>query len=319
MRIGYRTIKTAVATPLAIWIAELMQLDNFVSAGIIAVLCIQTTRKRSFLSAWHRFGACLIAMLYGFIIFEIVGYHPISIGLLMLVFIPTTIKLCLTPGIVTSSVILLHLYSSSDVTWALVWNELLLISIGIGTALLLNLYMPSLDSKLQVLRKKVERNFQLILEEIAFYLHEGKQTWTGKEITETERLLLQADLLVSRDAENHLLREEHPYQEYFNMRKKQFELIKRMLPIISQMSDFNEQSDRVGSFFDDLAESVDPSNSAYLHLETVENLKKQFQADDLPKTRQEFESRANLFQVLHEIEEFIEIKKEQTPKDITNT
>ncbi|WP_254593418.1 aromatic acid exporter family protein, partial [Terribacillus sp. AE2B 122] len=32
MKIGYRTIKTAVGTPLAIWIAELLQLENSVSA-----------------------------------------------------------------------------------------------------------------------------------------------------------------------------------------------------------------------------------------------------------------------------------------------
>lgn len=317
MKIGYRTIKTAIATPLAIWLAELFQLDNFVSAGIIAVLCIQTTRKRSFLSAWHRFGSCLIAMIYSFVIFETVGYHPISIGLLLLVFIPTTIKLNLTPGIVTSSVILLHLYSAASITWELIFNEVLLIAIGIGTALLLNLYMPSLESKLHSLQKKVEKNFQQILEEIAIYLHEGKKTWTGKELIETEKLLRQADLFVSRDAENHLLREEHPYKDYFEMRKKQFDLLKRMLPVISQMNEFTEQADRIGCFFDDLAEAVQPGNNDKKHLDSVDDLKKQFKEDDLPKTREEFESRANLFQLLHEIEEYLEIKKARTPEKLT--
>lgn len=317
VKIGYRTIKTAIATPLAIWVAEIFQLNNFVSAGIIAVLCIQTTRKRSLLSAWHRFGACLIAMAYSFLIFETIAYHPISIGLVLLVFIPTTIKLNLTPGIVTSSVILLHLYSSEHITWDLILNEVLLIVIGIGSALLLNLYMPSLDSKLQTLRKKVEKNFQQILEEIAVYLHEGKKTWTGKEIAETEKLFRQADLLVSRDTENHLLREEHPFKDYFNMRKKQFDLLKRMLPVISQMNKFNQQADRIGSFFDDLAEAVHPGNTAEQHLESVEEIKREFEADDLPKTREEFESRANLFQLLHEIEEYLEIKKERTPEKLT--
>lgn len=317
VKIGYRTIKTAIATPLAIWLAELFQLDNFVSAGIIAVLCIQTTRKRSILSAWHRFGACLISMLYSFVIFETVGYHPISIGLLLLVFIPTTIKLNLTPGIVTSSVILLHLYSATSITWQLIFNEVSLIAIGIGSALLLNLYMPSLESKLNSLRKKVEKNFQQILEEIAIYLHEGKKTWTGKELIETEKLFRQADLFVSRDAENHLLREEHPYKDYFEMRKKQFDLLKRMLPVISQMNEFTEQADRIGSFFDDLAEAVQPGNDAKKHLDSVDDLKKQFEEDDLPKTREEFESRANLFQLLHEIEEYLEIKKARTPKNLT--
>lgn len=319
MKIGYRTLKTAIATPLAIWLAELLQLHNFVSAGIIAILCIQTTRKRSFLSAWHRFGACIIAMIYSYLIFELIGYHPIAIGLLLLLFIPTTIHLNLTPGIVTSSVILLHLYSSTHITWELIWNEFLLIVIGIGSALLLNVYMPSLDTKLNTLRKKLESNFVLILEEIALYLHEGRKTWTGKEIAEVEKLFKQAELLVARDVENHLLRDEHPFKLYFIMRKEQFLLLKRMLPLISQLNELNTQADRIGEFFDHLAASVHPGNTANQHLADIKDLKQQFEADPLPKTRAEFEARANLFQLLHEIEEYLLIKKELTPEKLTNT
>ncbi|MED4305538.1 aromatic acid exporter family protein, partial [Bacillus licheniformis] len=45
--------------------------------------------------------------------------------------------------IVTSSVIILHLYMSEGITLSLVWNEFLIIITGIGVALLMNLYMPS--------------------------------------------------------------------------------------------------------------------------------------------------------------------------------
>ncbi|WP_231572532.1 aromatic acid exporter family protein, partial [Halobacillus sp. BBL2006] len=67
MKIGYRTIKTAIGTPFAIWVAQMLQLDNFASAGILTILCIQITRKRSFLSAWHRFSACIVAMVFSFV------------------------------------------------------------------------------------------------------------------------------------------------------------------------------------------------------------------------------------------------------------
>ena len=46
--IGYRTIKTAVGTAIAIFIAQQFGLDNFASAGILTILCIQVTKKRIF-------------------------------------------------------------------------------------------------------------------------------------------------------------------------------------------------------------------------------------------------------------------------------
>ncbi|MCT2537471.1 aromatic acid exporter family protein [Aquibacillus koreensis] len=314
MRIGYRTIKTAIGTPLAIWLAELLQLDHSVSAGIITLLCIQPTRKRSFQSSWHRFGACLLAMLFSTIIFELIGYQPLSIGILLLLFIPTTVKLHLSPGIVTSSVILLHFYTAEQVTLHLFINELLIITIGIGIALLLNLYMPSLETNLKQMQEQVEKNFSIILREIAIYLREGKQTWTGKEITETENLLDKAERTVVRDLENHLLRDRHPFYDYFIMRKKQFDLLKRMLPLVSQMSGLYEQSYKMANLFEELADAIHPGNTAIIHLKTVRSLKQAFEEDDLPKTRQEFETRANLFRLLHEIEQYLILKKNSTPR-----
>ncbi|WP_186578281.1 aromatic acid exporter family protein [Aquibacillus kalidii] len=314
MKIGYRTLKTAIGTPLAIWIAELMQLDNYVSAGIITLLCIQPTRKSSFLTSWHRFGACVLSMLFAFIIFELIGYHPLAIGILLLLFIPTTIPLQLSPGIVTSSVILLHLYSSKNITLSLILNEFFIITIGIGVALVLNLYMPSLDTNLKRMQEKVEDNFRIILQEIGSYLRNGNQAWNGKEITETETLLKDAERLVLRDIENHLLRGKHSFRDYFAMRSRQFELLRRMIPLASQMTVLYEQSYRIADFLEELAEAVHPGNTAMTHLQTLRKLRREFEQSELPKTRIEFESRANLFRLLHEIEQYLVLKKNSTPR-----
>lgn len=44
---GYRTLKTAVGAGLAIWLADLFQLQFSTFAGIIVIMCIERTRKRS--------------------------------------------------------------------------------------------------------------------------------------------------------------------------------------------------------------------------------------------------------------------------------
>src|SRR5690625_7510835 len=90
VKIGYRTIKTAIGAPIAISIAQLLGLTNFVSAGILTILCIQPSRTKSVLSAWHRFAACILASIFSFVFLEAIGYNPLVVGLMLALFIPVT-------------------------------------------------------------------------------------------------------------------------------------------------------------------------------------------------------------------------------------
>lgn len=155
-KIGYRTLKTAIGTTISISIAKLIGLDSFASAGILTILCIKVTRKKSLESSWERFIACVVGILFSFVFFEGIGYHPLTIGVLLLFFIPTVVAVKAKDGIVTSTVIILHIFSAGKVTLDLIINELGLIVIGIGIALLVNLYMPSVDKQLRYTNKKLK-------------------------------------------------------------------------------------------------------------------------------------------------------------------
>ncbi|MBB6455357.1 uncharacterized membrane protein YgaE (UPF0421/DUF939 family) [Salirhabdus euzebyi] len=316
MKIGYRTLKTAIGAPIAIFIAQLLQLDNYISAGILTILCIQVTRKRSVLSAWYRFAACMLGMAFSFLIFETLGYEPYAIGILLFIFIPVTVMLKITEGIVTSSVIILHLYGAGFVTFELLLNEVVLISVGIGTALLLNMYMPSLESELKKMQEQVEENFQKILKEIAHFLRTGDESWTGKEFTETAFILDEALGLAYRDVENHLLRSHHQFYHYFQMRTKQFEILERILPLISRIPEVSKQSVKISTFFSELAEGVNPGNTAVIFLHQLKEIREEFREGSLPSTREEFEARANLFTLLNEIEQYLIIKRSFKKSDV---
>ena len=240
-KIGYRTIKTAVGTSLAIIIAQFFHLEFFVSAGIITILCIQNSKKKSLRSASDRFIACSLSILFSFIFFEGIAYHPLVIGLMLLLFIPVTVIFKVNAGIVTSSVILLHIYSKGNMTWGIVFNELGLIVIGIGVALLVNLYMPSLDQELRTYQQEIEENFRSMLKEIAQYLRTNDSSWDGKEIADTVKILEKAKSLAFRDVENHFVRGENYYYRYFKIREKQLEIIERTLPLITAIDLVLEQ------------------------------------------------------------------------------
>ncbi|MBM7693223.1 uncharacterized membrane protein YgaE (UPF0421/DUF939 family) [Peribacillus deserti] len=307
-RIGYRTLKTAIGTAMAISLAQVAGLNNFASAGILTILCIQVTKKRSLRTSWDRLLACLIAMGFSAFFFEMLGYNPLVIGIMLLLFIPVTVALHVQGGIVTSSVIILHFYSSAHVTWSLFYNEVLLIVIGIGVALVMNLYMPSVDNKLMSYQEQVENNFHVIFKEIVHYLRTNETVWTGKEITETSKLLNDAKSLASKEIENRVLRNEDIFYVYFSMRQKQFEIIERLLPLVSSIPATIEQGKKIAIFIEELSEHIHPYNTAYVYLDKLAALRREFRDMELPKTREEFEIRASLLQLINELEQYLVIK-----------
>ncbi|CAH2716347.1 hypothetical protein BACCIP111895_03532 [Neobacillus rhizosphaerae] len=306
--IGYRTIKTAAGTAASIFIAQQLGLDNFASAGILTILCIQVTKRRSLRTAWDRFLACVLAMPFSAIFFEGIAYHPIVIGLMLLFFIPTLVMLKAKDGVVTSSVIILHIYMAHKISWANFSNELGVITVGIGVALLINLYMPSVDYKLKDYQRKIEGNFKIIFAELVRYLRTGDSNWDGKEITESARLLDEAKMLALIDVENHFLREENIYFHYFKMREKQFEIIERVLPIVTSITNTVKQGKMVADFLEELSENIHPGNTAYIYIDKLSEMKKEFEEMELPKTREEFETRAALLQLVNEMNDYLIIK-----------
>lgn len=308
MKIGYRTIKTAIGVPIAIFIAQFIGLSNFTSPAILTILCIKPSRKKSFISAWHRFSACILGIVLSFILFEFISYNPLVVGLLLIVFIPLTVLLNITQGIVTSSVIILNLYRNGHIDISLIGEQIMIIIIGIGLALLLNLYMPSLEHKLQEYQEDLEDKIQKILLEIAIYIRDENSLWDGKELLEASDILDQASILVATDKENHVLRNEHTYYEYFMMRRKQLDLLRSMIPLVSKIDHVDLISDKIARFFEELSGAVSPQNTATIFLEQLSELREVFREGELPTTREEFEIRANLFRLLHEIEAYLNIK-----------
>ncbi|MBA2870017.1 uncharacterized membrane protein YgaE (UPF0421/DUF939 family) [Anoxybacillus calidus] len=307
-KIGYRTVKTAIGTAVSISLAQYFGLHNFVSAGIITILCIQVTKKKSLRTAWARFLACITAMAFSFIFFEGIGYYPVSIALLLLVFIPTTVMLKATEGIATSSVILLHFYAAKQFTLSLIMNELSLIIIGIGVALLVNMYMPSVEKQLKEYQRIIEDLFRIIFKEIVKYLRTNESDWDGKELMLTADLLQKAKTLALRNVENRLLRNEDYYYRYFCMREKQFEIIERLLPLVTSITYTVEQRNIVADFIDELSDAIHPGNTADKFIQQLREMKKRFEVMELPKTREEFEERAALLHFVKEMEQYLIIK-----------
>jgi uncharacterized membrane protein YgaE (UPF0421/DUF939 family) len=310
MKIGYRVIKTAIGMPLAMGLAEWLGLQFYVSAGMLTILCIQPTKKRSYQTAWERLAACFIAMGLSFAIFETIGYHLLSLSLLLLVLIPLLVHLKLKDGIMTSMVIILHFFLLKHIDLKTMINETMLLVIGIGIAVLVNMHMPNVEKDLEQIRIEIERNFKTILKEFASYLRDGNSDWDGKEITETSNLLKKAKELALKDIENHLNDANYSYYRYFEIRGKQFEILERIAPTVSSLNNCCIQGYVIAHFLDKLADAVHPGNTAHIFLDELEHMRQEFKKSPLPVTREEFETRAALLHFVNEMRRYLLIKRD---------
>lgn len=309
-KVGYRTLKTAIATPLSMAIAQSLGVSNVATAGILTMLCIQPSRRRSFETAADRFLACLLAIAFSAVFFEVFGYSAVVLSVLLMVFIPTTIFFKIERGIFTSTVITLNIYLFESFNLNFITNQLYLIIIGIGTGFLINLYMPSLDKKLDQLKKSIEVRFLIIFRQISRIIKgEEKYVWHRSEIEELEDLFEEATELVKRDRENRMYGKKHSYSDYFQMRKYQFELLKGVLVLIDKLPSKAEINTEVALFIDDLSQAVHTDDTAIFYLDELKILKEKFKQIELPKDYKDFEAKSILFQLLQEIERYLNVKR----------
>ncbi|KEO84632.1 hypothetical protein EL26_03705 [Tumebacillus flagellatus] len=311
MKIGFRTVKTALGSALSIYVAGWLGLEFYSFAGILTILCLRETVKRSYRDAWERFCACLIGITYAVLAFHLIGFHPWVIGLILLFLIPTAVLFKVQGSVLTACVIILHMFMAQHVGLSMVFNELKLVAVGIGSALLMNSYMPNREKELIKYQTQIESNFKTIFRQIARFLREGATDWEGREITETADILRDALKTALHDIENHVLRVETRYYAYFLMRSRQFEIIERIMLTLSAFEGAYDQGRKVADYLDEMSKYIAPGTKELVQtrLNQLYALQEAFKQDELPQNRHEFENRAMLLHFIHDMERYLKIKQ----------
>ncbi|MET1013685.1 MAG: aromatic acid exporter family protein, partial [Paenisporosarcina sp.] len=264
---------------------------------------------KSVRAVYSRIISSVIGVGFAFIFFEGISYHPIVFGLILLLFIPTLVSLKFQDGFVSSVVILLHLFDAKSLSLSLFWNEAQLMAVGFGVALIVNMYMPSIEKDLKKYLIELEALYSKIFHEIALYLRNGDSSWDGKELVQVAEVIEKGKALAYQDVENHLNRRENLYYLYFDMREEQFEIIERVLPKITALPVTISHSHHVGEFMEDLANHVHSGNTAHTFISKLDVVKEEFSKMPLPKDHESFLAMAALYQFIEEMEQYLRIKR----------
>lgn len=313
--IGIRIIKTAVATVIAIYIATYFSLNFALSAGLLAVLGVDITKRRSLLNILHRILASILGLLVASFLFDIIGFYIWMIGIYILFAYPVLAKMKLKDGIVTSSVIVFHVFSEQSIHYEVILNEIWLLLIGLGSATLINfLYMPKVEKDLKSARMEVENLLSEIFNQMSVHLKDTSTIWQGKELIEVEKKINEGLGLATRFSENNLFRQENGWLHYFQMRDRQMESVNKMVGLVAQVYESIPQGKMTAAVFDELIKEVKEEYYSGRILDDLNHVETLFRDMELPKTRKEFEVRSAILQLCFELKDYLNVAKKEKKK-----
>ncbi|HEL2201314.1 TPA: aromatic acid exporter family protein [Streptococcus suis] len=308
MSLSLRTIKLIFATVLAIYLATALGLSYATAAGIIAILSVLDTRKSSFKMARNRLFSTLLALTIAVLTFALFGFGIWTLGIYLALYVPLAYRFNWEAGIAPSTVLVTHLLLEQDISLIFLGNELTLFLIGAGLALLFNLYMPSQEKKIQAYHDQVEDLLKQILLRFEAFLLNGDGRNEAELITQLDKTLDEALKVVYLDRHNQLFQQTNYQVHYFEMRAAQNKILRTMAGNINKCLLEGRENVILSSLFERAAQQLSRENSAKELLLDIELFHATFRERPLPQTRGEFETRATLFQLLHDMEAFIRLK-----------
>ncbi len=306
-------LKAGLGSAVAIILAESIGLLYSPSAGIITLLTIQDTKKETLDVAAKRIISFILAVTISYIMFNNFGYNPWVFGGFIFVFVGLSYFFNLKEGISMNAVLMTHFLIEKRVDLSLFTNEAMILGLGMVIGILINLIMPNYKKEIIRRQEILEEEIKKILKTMALALMEKTDSLVqGSVVIEFNILDRYLDELLQKaydDAGNTLLSDTRYLISYLEMRRQQIEVLKDIGRKITEIPVFLQQSIPLADFIDEISESFHEMNNAIGLLESLNKLYSYYKQDKLPITREEFEYRAELFQILKDFEYFLQIKR----------
>lgn len=304
------TIKISLIAIIATWIGYAVGIQNYLTVGVIGILSVQVTKFDSLKSGLIRFLNAFYALGLSFVLFLIFGIEIWVFAVFMVIFIFTSFLMKLELGMVPSIVLISHVFNSTQLSWGLFFEELNIMLIAIGVALIINLIYPQFWLKSVI--KELKYADQLTrdhLYTVSIYL---KKIEEPLDFIEHQKLTNDAFDGVIRKVDkldkDKPFANDHRYLAYLMMRKNQMESINLMYERLLKIKEQHPNNEVISNYIEQLVHDIGYEDKAAKQLDILGELIKQFEKQELPKSRKEFETRAMLLQMLYDIENLLKSK-----------
>ncbi|MGG3450617.1 FUSC family protein [Domibacillus aminovorans] len=177
MTLGPRVLKTGIAVTLALYICFILNLEPAVFAGVAAIFTVQPSIYRTWRQMFDQIITNTLGAAVALFSIYFLGDNPIIIGFVIVLVISLSLKLKMESTIPLTLVTVLAIMSApGNEELFFTMNRFFIIMVGIGSALLVNLFILPPKYKVNYLEKaqSIFQNMSLLL-----------RTAISNEMTET--------------------------------------------------------------------------------------------------------------------------------------
>ncbi len=315
-----------MAVTIAVFIAHNLGYEEVTSAAIVALFTVQRTFYHSLLQSLGKVGSVLLGGMLGTVLAVILGGHALTFGLVTLLVIVLSLNLKLhshIPIALVTAVLMIAPQADTFQT-TIIFEQVLLALIGAVSALGINYFFsPNHKQKLKCKVEGIDKDVRSLLNELAHYVQHPPETIDSSFIDRLEQMRTE----INRGIEmSKLFQDEQKFQstdntlaDIYRLQFRSFEYfidcIEEIYHLTVRMTIEVPQSEQIAKLFRILEKmqknALQNRRAPYRLVETaIGNLEKQYDEMELPRTRDEFKSRASLFHVLQELKRYYKrIKK----------
>lgn len=297
-------VKAALGAAVSIVLAGLLGLTSPMTAGIIAVLSIQGTKQATWRVAGERVLAFVCANAIAFAAFSLLGYGLAGFTAYLFVYAVVCVCLGWMHALAPVSVLVTHYVTAGGMPVSLIGNEALLLLIGAGVGMLVNLHLHPRRAAMDRLAAGMDSAMIAALRALA----EDPQNDAPFRLLEDS--LNQAAALAEENRANRLLGGDDGDTAYVLLRRSQMRVLMQMRAGLLEVTCRPPQYDEVCRLLEAVADAYHRQNDVVALLEKRSAVLEDMKRQALPVSREEFESRAVLYNVLLQLEDFLVLKND---------
>lgn len=303
------SFKIITAACAAVLTAQALQLEFAISAGIVAILTIQPTKRETINTALGRLYAFAVAILIAFFSFKMLGFTVQAFFLYLLVFIVVCQIFKWYSAMAMNSVLISHFITLGAMDKTAVANEVLIFFIGVGIGILANMHLKKRSAYMEQLIQETDAQIIKILARMSErILDKDISDYNGECFRVLEKRIDDAKRVAEENYNNQLDTRDTFDMEYIAMREKQYMVLYQMYKNVRRLDTSPITAGTISAFLKKVSEVFEKGNDGRELLEEFAKMDLYMDDQPLPVNREEFEDRARLFALMREMEEFIYIK-----------
>ncbi len=309
-------VKIAVGCGIAIYIAEALELEYAVSAGTVTLLSLLGTKWETVKFSLVRLGTFFLTVMLIFLIMPRMHSEWIAYGVIVFLLVFLTNLMGWRATLSVNAIITAHYMTRQDFAPAFLFNEFMLVFIGVVIAIVLNLFHLNKSQKKDLMEgiRYVETAMQADLREVAGYLmgeqmkeQRSRSVWVDITLLEGKLRELMEE---AREYQDNTFESHHDYYlDYFEMRLDQCRMLDSLHYEMRKMRSMPKQARVIADYIRYLADYVVEKNVPEKQMVRLNEIFAEMEKEELPESREEFESRALLYHILMDLEEFLKCKR----------